>query len=381
MSADHKEREHGRACPSCLRRSWLLSALSATLDYRFGNVERLTELLALSDEHLLSAVGGRRKTELMAGHARFDHRELRKAEGASSVCRHRSSYPRALRDAGSPAMLNVDGGVGRLRDLTAAPTVAILGSSRASDYGVEMGKSLARGLAASGVTVTSGLSDGIEVAAHAGALEVSGATVAVMAGALDLGCPAKRRALYERIRRRGCGISELPRGSEPRRWGRVAAQRIIVRLAQLVIVVEARDSAGELAGALIARALGRTLAALPGRVTSPASSGTHALLMSGAHLVRGPADALELLYGADAPAAAARACPPAELEPRLRTTLERVGEGRDTPEKLARDGGDCGEILLALSELELMGLLARGDGGRYVPRRAYLQDPAHSVHV
>jgi DNA processing protein len=377
MSADRQECEPDGACPSCLRRSWLLSALSVSLDYQFGNVQRLTELLALSDEHLLGALGGRRRAQLVAAHARFDHRNLRNAEGALSVCCHRACYPHALGDAGSPAMLNVDGGVARLRDLTAAPTVAILGSSRASDYGVEMAKSLARGLTASGVTVTSGLSDGIEVAAHAGALESGGATVAVVPGGLDVGCPAKRRSVYERIRHRGCGVAELPQGSEPRRWGRVAGQRILVRLARLVIVVEARDDASELAGARIARALGRTLAAVPGRVTSPASSGTHALLMSGAHLVRGPADALELLCSPEAPVTAPLTCAPAELEPRLRTILEHVGEGRDTPEKLTRKGGDCGEILLALSELELMGLLARGDGGRYLPRHACMDDPAH----
>jgi predicted Rossmann fold nucleotide-binding protein DprA/Smf involved in DNA uptake len=103
-------------------------------------------------------------------------------------------------------------------------------------------------------------------------------------------------------------------------------------------------------------------------VTSRASSGTHALLMNGAHLVRGPADALELLHGAgaQAPGGPADAC--AGLEPRLRDTLEQVGAGRDTPDKLASAGEDAGVTLLALSELELLGLLTRGDGGRYVPR-------------
>ena len=185
-------------------------------------------------------------------------------------------------------MLNVEGGASRLAELITAPTVAIVGSSRASDYGVEMAKSLARGLAASGVTVAGGLRDGIEVAAHAGALEVNGATVAVLPGGLDTGPPAKRRSLYERLRNRGCAVAELPRGSEARRWGQVASQRIVVRLAQLVVVVEAREHPGDLAGARIARALGRPLAAIPGRVTSPASSGTNALLLNGAHLVRGP---------------------------------------------------------------------------------------------
>ena len=379
MSAAGGEPEHGGACSSCLRRSWLLSQLSAPLDYQFRTLERLTELLALSDEHLLRALGGRRRTELTVGYAHFEAQNLPTTKGAQTVCRHRSSYPRSLRDAGSPSMLNVEGGVSRLAELTAAPTVAILGSSRASDYGVEMAKSLARGLATSGVTVAGGLCDGIEVAAHAGALEVNGATVAVLPGDLDAGPPAKRRSLYERVRYRGCGVAELPRGSEARRWGLVASQRILVRLAQLVVVVEAREHPGDLAGARIARALGRPLAAIPGRVTSPASSGTNALLLNGAHLVRGPADALELLFGPEAQLATARAGPLPELDAALQTTLERVGEGRDTPEKLTREGGDCGAILLALSELELMGMLARGDGGRYVPRHACLHDPTHSV--
>lgn len=380
MSAGAGEPEQGRACWSCLRRSWLLSQLSAPLDYQFRNLERLTELLALSDEHLLSALGGRRRAELTAGYTRFAAQHLPPTKGGQTVCRHRSFYPRSLRDAGSPAMLNVEGGASRLAELITAPTVAILGSSRASDYGVEMAKSLARGLAASGVTVAGGLRDGIEVAAHAGALEVNGATVAVLPGGLDTGPPAKRRSLYERLRNRGCAVAELPRGSEARRWGQVASQRIIVRLAQLVVVVEAREHPADLAGARIARALGRPLAAIPGRVTSPASSGTNALLLNGAHLVRGPADALELLVGPEAQVATAGPGPLPELDATLQATLEMVGEGRDTPEKLTREGGDCGEILLALSELELMGMLARGDGGRYVPRHACPHHPAHSRH-
>jgi hypothetical protein len=94
--------------------------------------------------------------------------------------------------------------------------------------------------------------------------------------------------------------------------------------------------------------------------------------MDGAPLVRGPDDVLELLYqlgvspiGNTGPTSGG---PRANLEPRLRETLVLVGAGQDTPDKLARRGQDTGEVLLALSELELMGLLTRGDGGRYVVR-------------
>jgi DNA processing protein len=170
----------------------------------------------------------------------------------------------------------------------------------------------------------------------------------------------------------------------------LASERIVAELALLTVVVEAEASAGDLAPARIALALGRTVAAIPGRVTSPLSRGTHALLLDGARLVRGPRDVLELLYALGAPRTGAgagvqartgahphavaggarreRVNPHTTLAPELRRTLAHVGAGRDTPDKLARAGLDGSRLLLALSELELMGLLARGDGARYVPR-------------
>jgi DNA processing protein len=359
------------ACEDCLRRSWLLALLGPVLDYRSRDRERLIELLALEDGDLLQALGGRRRRELKARYADLTPREL-PAGRFEAVCRHDGRYPRALTDGSAPRMLNVAGGVERLAELSAAPVVAIAGSRRASDYGIEMAKSLGRGLAASGVTVTSGLADGIAAAAHRGAQEVGGRALAVMPGGLDVACPVRRRSLFERVKRRGCIVAELPGDCPPRRWGQVASERILAGLAGLMVVVEADESPAELASARIGRGLQRTVAAVPGRVTSELSRGTHALLMGGAPLVRGAEDALELLcqLGVPAPAAQARTGGSADgnLEPRLRETLERVGAGQDTPDKLTRGAQDGGDMLLALSELELMGLLARGDGGRYVLR-------------
>ncbi len=368
MRAHGRPTEGGGACLSCLRRSWLLSELSSPLDYQCRDRGRFLSLLKLSDEDLVRAVGGRRREELTRACAQFDVRNIPRARGVEALCRHDRAYPPALMDPGAPWMLNVAGGVERLRSLARAPAVAIVGSTRATDYGMEMAKSLGRGLAASGVTITSGLSDGIAVAALAGALEVDGATITVMPGGLDVACPVRRRSLYERARQAGCGLAEVPCGCRPRRWTQAACERILARLAELTVVVEAQEGSRELAGAETARALGRTVAAVPGRVTSHASSGTHALLMSGARLVRGPADALELLYGADAQTPEGPVDRRGALEPLLRDTLELVGAGRDTPEKLTSAGEDAGATLLALSELELLGLLTRGDGGRYVPR-------------
>ena len=149
-------------------------------------------------------------------------------------------------------------------------------------------------------------------------------------------------------------------------------------LAGLTIVVEA-DEGPELVGARAALMMGRTVAAVPGRVSSPVSRGTNALLMEGAPLVRDPEDALQWLYGTRGKRPACGQPPtrgqsgrqrPAGLEPRLQAVLEQVGAGHDTPGKLTSAGGDAGETMLALAELELIGLLARGDGGRYVPRES-----------
>ncbi len=373
------------ACQACLRRSWLLAVLSTRLAYHARDRGRLLALLALGDEELVQAIGGRRRGELRARYARFTREDIRQEASVETICHHHPGYPRGLRLAGdrAPRMLHVADEARRLVELGREPTVAIVGSRRATDYGMEMARSLARGLAASGVTVAGSLSDGIAVAAQAGALEVDGKTLTVLDGGLDLACPARRRALYKRLRKAGCAVAEPPCGCGVRQWCQSARERTLAGLAELTIVVEADEDPGDLVGARVAKALGRTVAAVPGRVTSPVSRGTHALLMEGAALVRGPGDALELLYKgnpsrrpAGTPGRAA-ATPritttprPAELEPRLKETLEQVGAGRDTPAKLTGASRDTGEVLLALSELELMGLLTRGDGGRYVPRES-----------
>jgi DNA processing protein len=365
------------ACSACLRRSWLLAALSGPLDYCARDRARLLELLALADEQLLAAVAGRRAGELRAAYERFDAAERPGEAHARTICRHRREYPRALSGAGAgaPHMLTALGAADLAR-LAQAPVVAIVGSRAPSDYGRETARTLARGLSASGVTVVAGLGDGIAAAAHAGALEARGASVAVLGGGLGVGCSPRWRGLCERIKREGCAISELPSDCTGRRWGQLASERIIVGLSQLSVVVEAEQTAADLAPARIARSLGRAVAAVPGRVSSPLSHGAHALLMDGASLVRGPRDVLELLHGIGASGAEQRAItpatgsvePPERLRPLLRGVLARVGAGHDTPDKLTRAGVHPADALPALSELELAGLLVRGDGGRYLPR-------------
>jgi DNA processing protein len=376
MSSGARRQGAPRACGRCRRRAWLLSALGGPLEFCSRDRGRLLDLLALPDRELLDAVAGRRAAELRAGYESFRAVEHEQNSDVQAICRHDCDYPASLRDAAAPSMLEALGAGDRLMTLTAAPLVAIVGAERASDYGMTIARSLARGLAASGVSIAANLTDGIAVAAHTGCVDARGASIAVMGGGLGVACPARRRSLYEQLLRYGCAVSELPWSCRGRRWGQLASERVVVALAELTVVVEADESPADLAAARIARRLGRRVAAIPGRVTSPLSRGTHALLLDGASLVRNAQDVLELLYEdvnaqPHAGLAGARALEAGTLnriDARLQATLERVGAGCDTPDRLARAGAEPEEALLALSELELMGLLVRGDGGRYVPR-------------
>jgi DNA processing protein len=370
--------ETPRACRDCVRRSWLIGRLTAGLDYRCTDVPRLLDLLALDDHQLLHALAGTRSTTLKVEYAGFDPRQVPRRGGVESICFHDRRYPLASEDRGAPRMLNVIGGLERLGELAERPAVAIVGTRKASDYGVEMARSLGRGLAASGVTVVSGLIDGVAVASHSGTLEVGAPSLAVLGSGLDAACPPRRRSLFDRLRGSGCLVSELPCGCEGRRWGALAGERIVARLCEVMVVVEADESRRDLAGASIARSLGRTVAAVPGRVTSSGSRGTNALLMAGARLVRGPQDVLELLSAGSRSASISEHEALDRLDPRLADILESVGAGSDTPGKLIGSADDAGEVLLALSELELLGLLTRGDGGRYVPRGS-LSRPVRSA--
>jgi DNA processing protein len=358
----------GDACLTCLRHAWLLAALNARLAYRGRDPERLLQALALSDEQLARAIGGKRKDDLLERYARLERSQLPAAAGVQRICRHDRGYPRALAQrGGSPPMVHVAGGIARLRTLLAQPAVAIVGTRRASDYGMEVAHGFARDLAASGITVVSGFAEGIAAAAHQGALRAGGPTVTVMAGGVDVSHPACWRNLHRRIVADGCALAELPCGCVPRGWCHIARARIVAALARIVIVVEADERPAELLHARLASAAGAPVAAVPGRVSASAARGPHLLLREGALLVRDTQDVLDALYGASERPRAMRQSP--ELGIRQRAVLERVGAGEDTVAALTAGDTPSSEVLTALAELELSGAVTRGDGGRYVACR------------
>jgi DNA processing protein len=324
-------------------------------------------LLELPDRELIEAVGGRRRAELNAAWTAWDRARAKDAT-SQSVCRHHPSYPERLReDPLAPRALQVRGGLERLTSMLEGKLVAIVGTRRASDYGVDTARELARGLTASGVVVAGELAEGIAAAALAGALDAGGPALAACTGGLGRCSPASCEPLHERVVASGCAISERPAEQRPRRWWQLGCARTLALLADLVIVVEAGERPSELACAQVASSRDRQVGAVPGRVSSPASRGTNSLLIAGAKLIRDTADALDALHGVNGHALVEHRDEPPWLEPRLREVLERVGRGEDTVEKLVSHRHQAGAVVSALTELELDGRLRRGDGGRYLP--------------
>ncbi len=356
------------ACRSCLRRAWLLERLAGRIDLVGRRPGGVTPLFALDDQVLIEAVGGAADRELTAGWRAFDEGEARRrvtAAAMTTTCPHVAGYPESLRGwPGAPAALGILGDRRRFVALHAEPVVAVVGARRASDYGLEVARSLGRGLAAAGVTVVSGMAFGIDAAAHAGALEVGG-TIAVLAGGADSASPAAHRALHRRIATHGAVISELPPGARPRRFGFPARNRIIAGLAAMTVVVEATWASGALGTARATVALGRDVGAVPGRITSPLAAGPNALIADGAALVRDARDVLDAVCGVGRPET--RDPPPAEPVPgHLQRLLDAVGDGHDTAEALEAGGWSSDTALAGLVELELLGRVRRGTGGRWV---------------
>ena len=171
--------------------------------------------------------------------------------------------------------------------------IAIVGSRRPSAYGVEVAEQLAADLAARGVTIVSGLARGIDTAAHRGALEAGGRTIAVLGHGLDLCYPPENRPLADRIERAGAVVSQFMMGARAEKWHFPERNRTIAGLALGVVVVEAAERSGALITAGAAADLGREVYAVPGRITTETARGPHGLLRDGATLVRSWMDVVQ----------------------------------------------------------------------------------------
>lgn len=261
-----------------------------------------------------------------------------------------SSFPEELADLEQlvPTTLWI---CGREEVLVVRPRVAIVGTRRATNYGLRITRELAAAVVRAGGCVVSGLAAGIDGAAHRAALEADGATIAVLGTGIDRAFPAGHRTLQEQIGRRGVLLSELDRDDHGKPFTFPQRNRIIAALASVVVVVEAPVKSGALGTADIALKLGRTVAAVPGPIDQPQSSGANLLIREGAQILTGVEDLLALI-GLTPPLRAARAAPDSD-EGRVWRALADGGIDMDT--LCHRSGLPAAQCMAAVTALELSG--------------------------
>lgn len=298
--------------------------------------------------------------------------ELKRIEQIKGKLLTPETFPPLLRAiADSPALLWCRGDDQWLH----RPAVAVIGSRAASDYGRRSGAALAAGLAEAGYAIISGAAYGIDAAAHRGALRAGGGTVAVLGCGVNVVYPRTHADLYADILAGGLLLSEYPLGTTPEGFRFPARNRIISGLAQGVVVVEATEHSGSLITARLALDQGREVFAVPGRIDSPKSAGTHRLIQQGAHLVHTVADILDHLSWSGSLQAmpvrpSSAVAPITDLERQVLDSLDSYPRDIDTIVRLTEFSlVDLHGLLL---QLELKGLVRQlagqqfervGDGG------------------
>ena len=210
--------------------------------------------------------------------------------GCSLLTLNDDDYPCQLAEAGAaPPLLFARG----RRDLLATPMLAIVGSRNATPQGEEHARTFARRLAAQGYTIVSGLAGGIDAAAHEGALQAGGHTIAVIGTGIDRVYPASNRQLAHQIAEQGLILSEFALGMGPLAQHFPRRNRIIAGLSRGCLVVEATLQSGSLITARQALEAGREVMAIPGSILNPQARGCHRLIKEGARLVETVDDVLD----------------------------------------------------------------------------------------
>ena len=274
---------------------------------------------------------------------------------------HAAFPPLLLQTADPPLLLYVQG---RLAHLS-VPAVAVVGSRHPSAQGADNARAFANGLATQGWLVVSGLAQGIDAAAHEGALDAGAPTVAVMGTGPDGVYPARHRALAQRIAAQGALVTEFAPGVLPLPEHFPMRNRIIAGMTQGTLVVEAALRSGSLITARLANEAGRDVWAIPGSIHNVQARGCHALIKQGAKLVENAQDILDELQGGSAPRQATLPLETLPTDP----LLDAMGEDPVTLDALmARTGETPSTLLARLLELELEGRVARLPGGLYQQR-------------
>ena len=257
---------------------------------RFGNPEAI---FGASEAELctIERLSSKRREQVLSPAPAAVERDIRLAEelGVQVITITSPDYPSNLKNIyDPPVVVYVKGNMTEPDKLA----VAMVGSRRASHYGLETAQRIAADLARRGLTIVSGGARGIDTAAHKGALEAGGRTIAVLGCGIDTCYPAENKKLYEAVAGSGAVVSEFPFGAAPEPWRFPPRNRLISGMALGVVVCQSPAASGALITASYAAEQGKDVFAVPGNIDEDRNRGCHALIKDGAKLVESAADVL-----------------------------------------------------------------------------------------
>jgi DNA processing protein len=350
-----------------LNRTEIVPARQRALLERFGTPQAV---LAASQRELLEVERiTRRDCEKLAAARVCDVAEdVEKLDslGLQLLTAEAPEYPERLAQIDdAPVLLFVKGELSPRDELA----VALVGTRRCSNYGTIQAEKLAGDLARRGFTVVSGGAHGIDGAAHRGALEAGGRTIAVSACGLDVNYPRGQNELRERITACGAILTEVPFGTSPEPKRFPVRNRIVSGLSLGVVVIEAPSKSGALITANLALDQGREVFGVPGDVGNPLHRGTHRLIRDGAHLVETVDDVIDGLgiLPEAVPERAAASAPPADLAPEEQRIIDALSfEPRHVDDVIRETGLLPAKVTATLMMLEMRSLVRRFAGNTFV---------------
>jgi DNA processing protein len=378
--------EHGVAALGTVRAAderWAWVAL-AQVPGITGNARRYHDLLGVGapaevfskPRPVLAEIVGLEVAERLIAYdwrqAATEQAALAQRCGARLVLLPDAEYPVLLRPIDLPPPFLLVRGDLRRED---ALGVAIVGSRRGSPYGLRVAERLGADLGGRGVTVVSGLARGIDTAAHRGALDVGGRTIAVLGSGVDVLYPPENGRLAREVARAGAVVSQFPMGTPPLPHHFPARNRLIAGLTLGTVVVEAAERSGALITARLAGELGREVYAVPGNVSAEGSQGTNGLIRDGARLIQGWEDVVaewrpdlrEALRPVPASGPSSRGDVPEVPAAEASALLALLGEEPIAIDTLVEQSRlPSGQASAELVALELRGLVRRIDGQRYI---------------
>jgi DNA processing protein len=284
--------------------------------------------------------------------------------GGRFVCACDADFPPGLAALDQPPpVISIAG----RSELLARDMIAIVGARNASALGRKFAGQLAGDLGRAGLVIDSGMARGIDTAAHEGSLATG--TCAVVAGGIDVIYPPENATLYDRIRKDGVIVAEMPFGQTPQARHFPRRNRIISGLSRGVVVVEAAEGSGSLITANFAAEQGREVFAVPGSPLDPRAKGTNRLLRDGAVLTESADDVITVINsrrtGFRDPAGATPGFEDKDIDHTRLQLEELLGPAPVEIDELVRQmGADTAVVVAALLELELAGRLERHAGGK-----------------